>query len=40
MEAELISYLAARKKNNLPSTFASTTGVLSPTVLGEIFMPS
>ena len=39
IESELISYLAARKLYNLPTTFKSTTGVSKPTVCGEIFYP-
>ena len=35
IEAELIAYLAARKINNLPSSFNSTTGVNTATILGE-----
>ena len=34
IEAELIGYLAARKIENLTSTFPSTTGVKKSTVLG------
>jgi anhydro-N-acetylmuramic acid kinase len=34
MEAELISYLAARQINNFPSTFPSTTGSSKPIVCG------
>ncbi len=37
IEAEMIAFLAMRKLNNLPSTFPTTTGVIKPTVCGEIF---
>ena len=40
LEAELISYLAARKIYNLPSSFPTTTGVISPTILGTIYEPT
>ena len=36
IEAELIAFLAARRIYNLPSTFPTTTGVKSKTVIGEI----
>ena len=36
LEAELIAYISARKLNNLPTTFPSTTGVCNPTVIGTI----
>lgn len=36
IEAELIGYLAARKIENLTSTFPSTTGVKKSTVLGTL----
>lgn len=36
IEAELIAFLAARKIYNLPSTFPTTTGVKSKTIIGEI----
>ena len=39
VEAQLMAYLAARKLNNLPSTFPSTTGTLKPTICGKIYYP-
>lgn len=36
IESELIAFLAIRKIKKLPSTFTSTTGVKTETVLGEI----
>jgi len=33
LETELIAYIVARKLNNLPTTFPSTTGVCNPTEL-------
>lgn len=36
IEAELIAYLSARKINNLTSTFSSTTGARTNTVIGEL----
>lgn len=36
IESELIAFLAARRIYNLPSTFPTTTGVKSKTVIGEI----
>ena len=37
LEADMIGYLAARKINNLPSTFYNTTGTKTPTILGSIY---
>ncbi len=39
IEAELISFLTARKINNLPSTFPHTTGVKSPQICGVLAKP-
>jgi len=36
IEAELIALLSARKYYNLPSTFPSTTGVKTETILGDL----
>lgn len=36
IEAEMIAFLAARKINNLPVTFPTTTGVKKPTIGGKI----
>ena len=37
IEAELIAFLAARRINNLPITFPSTTGVNNPSIGGKIY---
>ena len=36
IESQAFAYLAIRKILSLPSTFPETTGVLKPTVCGEI----
>ena len=37
IESEMIAYLSIRRLNELPSTFPSTTGVLKPTICGDIY---
>lgn len=37
IETELISFLAARYLNRLPTTFPSTTGVKKPTIGGQLY---
>ncbi len=39
IEAQLMGYLAARFFEKLPSSFPTTTGVKSPTIAGELFLP-
>ena len=39
IESELMSFLAARRFYDLPSTFPLTTGVETPTICGKIFIP-
>ena len=39
IESELISYLSARKLNNLPITFPKTTGIKTPLTGGKIYKP-
>lgn len=38
IEAQLIAYLAARFFEKLPSSFPSTTGVVGPTIAGQLFL--